>query len=256
MKTNTILCLIIGLVFSQISPVVAQTDDVDWDVLLIREDHVKPSLTNEYEASLTDLKNFFESRPEYDFNYFIHLQDNYYFSHIIPLDSPDQFEEGMLETLLASTEDQMLELIWDDLNSSIETSRHYLVDYRPEYSYLPEGDNWLDGVPYRRWNYYYFLPGTEKEVEELFEAWQYLYKDVEARSGYRIYKGLIGQEQPLYIFATWAADPGDYQDRLQENMELFGQNGSILWMKMMDLVRKVETVEGWYLPQYSKYEEP
>jgi hypothetical protein len=39
-------------------------------------------------------------------------------------------------------------------------------------------------------------------------------------------------------------------------MELFGQNGSILWMKMMDLVRKVETVEGWYLPQYSIYEEP
>lgn len=255
MKTTT-LCLIIGCICSLLCPVPAQTQDADWDVLLIREDHVKPSLTNEYEASLTDLRNFFESRPEYDLNYFIHLQDNYYFSHIIPLDSPDKFEEGMLETLLASTEDQMLELIWDDLNSSIETSRYYLVDYLPDYSYLPEGDDWLDGVPYRRWSHYYFQPGSEKEVEELFEAWQYLYKDVKAPSGYRIYKGLIGNEQPLYIFTTWAADPGDYQDRLQENMELLGKAGTVLWMKMMELVRKVETFNGWYLPQYSIYEEP
>lgn len=255
MKTTT-LCLIIGCICSLLCPVPAQTQDAEWDVLLIREDHVRPALTNEYEASLADLKNFFESRPENNFNYFIHLQDNYYFSHIIPLDSPDKFEEGMLETLLASTEDQMLELIWDDLNSSIETSRHYLVDYLPDYSYLPEGDDWLNGVPYRRWSHYYFLPGTEKEAEELFEAWQYLYKDVGAPSGYRIYKGLIGNEQPLYMFTTWAADPGDHQDRLQENMELLGKAGTVLWMKMMELVRKVETFDGWYLPQYSIYEEP
>lgn len=254
MKTTT-LCLIIGCIFSLLCPVPAQTQDVDWDVLLIREDHVKPPLTNEYEASLTDLKDFFESRPEYDFNYFIHLQDNYYFSHIIPLDSPDNLKEAMLETIVSSTGDQMLELIWDDLNSSIEASRYYVVDYRPEYSYVPEGEDWLHGVPFRRWSHYYFQPGSEKEVEELFEAWQYLYKDVKARSGYRIYKGLIGNEQPLYIFATWGADPGDYQDRLQENMELLGKAGTVLWMKMMELVRKVETFDGWYLPQYSIYQE-
>ena len=50
--------------------------------------------------------------------------------------------------------------------------------------------------------------------------------------------------------------PGDLQDRLQENMESFGDSGSILWMKMMELVRKVETYEGWYLPQYSIFEAP
>ena len=90
----------------------------------------------------------------------------------------------------------------------------------------------------------------------LLEAGQYLYNDVGARSGYRIFKGLMGQELPLYIFTTWAADPGDLQDRLQENMESFGDSGSILWMKMMELVRKVETYEGWYLPQYSIFEGP
>jgi hypothetical protein len=255
MKKGTLLCLIIGFAGSQISPCLSQTKDVDWDVLLIREDHVKPSLTMEYEASLMDLKDYFESRADHNFSYFIHLQDNYYFSHIIPLTSPDKLQEGMLETIVANTKDKTLELIWEDLNSSIETARYYTMDYRPEYSYLPEGDDWLHGVPYRRWNHYYFQPGTEKEVEGLFEAWQYLYQESGVRSGYRIYKGLIGQEQPLYIFATWAADPGEYQDRLQENMERMGMDGAILWMKMMELVRKVETVEGWYLPQYSSYQD-
>ena len=41
-----------------------------------------------------------------------------------------------------------------------------------------------------------------------------------------------------------------------DNMESFGDSGSILWMKMMELVRKVETYEGWYLPQYSIVEKP
>jgi hypothetical protein len=39
-------------------------------------------------------------------------------------------------------------------------------------------------------------------------------------------------------------------------MGSFGDSGSILWMKMMELVRKVETYEGWYLPQYSIVEKP
>jgi len=32
---------------------------------------------------------------------------------------------------------------------------------------------------------------------------------------------------------------------------MLGEDGPILWMAMMELVRKVETIEGWYLPQYS-----
>jgi hypothetical protein len=61
----------------------------------------------------------------------------------------------------------------------------------------------------------------------------------------------VGIEQPVFILTTWAESPLDYQLNLQENINLLGEDGAVLWMAMMQLVRKVETVEGWYLPQYS-----
>ena len=73
MKAIT-LCLIIGSICSQFCHLRAQNLDADWDLLLIREDHVKPPLASEYEASLMDLKLFFESQPENDYNYFIFIR--------------------------------------------------------------------------------------------------------------------------------------------------------------------------------------
>jgi hypothetical protein len=229
----------------------AQSKDVNWDILLIREDNVKPSMTEVYEEALMDLKMVLTADPVDGLNYYIHLQDNYHFSHIIPTENIGSLEEGMLETICLDGGDETLELIWYDLTESIEYSRYYTLKYRPEFSYFPDGDDWLAGYPYRRWNFIYFHPGSEEEVEGLLEAWQHLYREAGIEGGYRVFSGLLGHEQPLFIFTTWAKDPGHYQDRLGETMENLGEDGSILWMKMMDHARQVETVEGWFLPQYS-----
>jgi hypothetical protein len=58
----------------------------------------------------------------------------------------------------------------------------------------------------------------------------------------------------MYILTTWAEDPLDYQNNLQAIMEKFNQEkagGLELWLKMMESAKEVETLEGWYLPQYS-----
>jgi hypothetical protein len=97
----------------------------------------------------------------------------------------------------------------------------------------------------------HFEPGTEKEAEQILLAWKNLYKDKGVKSGFRVFKGVIGLDQPVYMFTTWSATPLDYQIELQESIELLDDDGTILWIAMMELVRKAETVEGWYLPQYS-----
>ena len=66
-----------------------------------------------------------------------------------------------------------------------------------------------------------------------------------------MFKGVIGLDQPVLMLTTWSKTPLDYQMELQESIDLLDEEGTILWVAMMELVREVETVEGWHLPQYS-----
>lgn len=242
--------IILLFIFS-INAVFAQLSDDNWNYLLIREDAVMPSMTLDYEASLADLTLFLEENKVKKVNYLTALQDNYNYTHITSLKSLNEIGSGLESFIRGDDESAEFELIWSDFTETIEAYRYYVVKYLPELSHVPDGKVWLEEAPYRRWNYYYFEPGREQDVNEILMAWKNLYERKGVKNGYRVFKGVIGLEQPVILFTTWAEDPLDYQQNLQETIKLLGEEGSVLWMAMLDLVRDVETVEGWYLPQFS-----
>ena len=125
------------------------------------------------------------------------------------------------------------------------------MQYRPELSYVPEGDDWGEGSPYRKWSYYHFQPGSEEEVEQVLASWKQMYQAKGIKTGYRVFAGFLGIEQPTYLLTNWAEDPLDYHENLQQVSEQMGEEGAALWAKMMEYVREATTVEGWYLAQYS-----
>lgn len=229
----------------------SQDSSSDWDLILIREDNVKPSMTEDYERSLSDLKSFLEESNVKDFGYFTHLQDDYHFIHSVPINNLGAIDKGMLDYVAQKTDKAELNLIMEELNSTIESYRNYIIQYKPELSYVPGTDNWHEDKPYRRWNFLYFSPGSEYEVEMILKSWKGLYKKHGTKYGFRVFKGFIGVEQPMYLLTTWAEDPLDFQQNLRENMEKFNLEGGTLWSEMTEYVIDVNTVEGWYLPQYS-----
>lgn len=229
----------------------SQDSQSDWDLILIREDQVKPSMVEDYERALSELKNLLEEGTVKDIGYFSHLRDDYLFTHAVPINQLGEIDKGMLEYVAQKADRDELNLILGNLNSTIANYRNYIVQYLPELSYVPGADNWNEGQPYRRWNFYHFLPGSEKKVEMILKSWKGLYKNHEIKNGFRVFKGFIGVEQPLYILTTWAEDPLDYQQNLSENMEKFSLDGGVLWAEMTKYVKEVKTIEGWYLPQYS-----
>ncbi len=249
MKKLKILIIVLLTILSNQS--FSQTSDKDWNFLLVREDFVKPYMTAEYEASLMDLTLFLNENKVKTVNYLTQLQDDYTYSHVTVLKNLNEIEGGIKAFINKKTEYADFNLIWNDLNESIESFNYYVLKYEPQLSYVPDGKVWLEEAPYRRWNYYYFKPGTESEVELMLAAWQNLYTNSAAPHGFRVFKGIVGIEQPVILFTTWAESPLDYQLNLQDNIKALGEEGAALWMAMLDLVRKVKTVEGWYLPQYS-----
>lgn len=232
------------LAFSQLS-------DKKWDLMLVREDKVYLSMTQEYEASLTDLKNFLTEKNVTSFNYFTHMQDDYFFTHVTPIHQLKDLSKGIQSFMAKEVKDPELDLILDYLNESIEFYKYYIVQYQPELSYIPKGDDWGNSSPYRRWNYFYFQPGSEMEVETILFAWKKLYQKNEIDAGFRVFSGFLGVEQPLYLLTTWAENPLDYHQNLQNASSGLGEEGAALWVALMEYAKEVKTIEGWLLPQYS-----
>ena len=56
--------------FVFLSNAFGQTMDENLNLLLVREDKVSPSMSVDYEMSLTDLKNFLTENNVQNFNYF------------------------------------------------------------------------------------------------------------------------------------------------------------------------------------------
>jgi hypothetical protein len=245
------ISLLLLFLTAGINGVFSQMTDENWNYLLIREDVVIPSMTFEYETSLTDLSIFLTDNNIKNVNYLTQLQDNYHYTHVTVLDDLNEIGSGIKAYINGDKTSSEFDLIWDDLNETIESFIYYVVKYEPELSFVTDGLVWLEEAPYRKWNYFYFKPGTEKEVKEILIAWKNLYQNKGVENGFRVFQGVVGIEQPVFILTTWAESPLDYQLNLQENIDLLGEEGTVLWMAMMQLVRKVETVEGWYLPQYS-----
>jgi hypothetical protein len=251
MKPKRVFVIGIFIILFTNGLVMCQSPEKEPGLLLIRADRVRPSQTETYEMALMEMHDFLTENKVEGFTYFTHMKDDYNFLHYTAIDHLGELDKGIFEYIKKRVNKPELELIWNDISESIDYYHYYVIRYHHELSYIPEEDKWHIDNPYRKWSYYYFAPGNEKEIKKILGAWRDLYKNRGIKNGYRIFSGVIGLPQPLFIFSTWAADPLDYHLRLKENLEILGEEGAVLWEQTLQYVQKVETFEGWFLPQYS-----
>lgn len=224
------------------------TDDMN--LLVVREDIVVPALSHDYELFLADIKSYLEEKKVKNFKYFTHLQDNYTFRYITPIKNLSEIKDSEYISLSKKLQDPELDLMLQSMNEAILTYKQVVIKYKPELSYVPEGEDW-DTNTYRKWGYYYFFPGSEAEVEQILASWKNLYQAKGAKMGFKVFTSFLGEEKPLYVLTTCGKSPLDYHNNLNELGKILGEDGAVLWLKMMQYVRDTKTVEGWYLPQYS-----
>lgn len=239
------------LLLVQSSTLIGQVAEENWDLMLIREDKVYPSLTRDYEIGLTDLKTFLSNNKIKGFNYFTHLHDNYTYSHVTPIKELKDLDNGIYSYFSKNIKNKEFEDVLFYLDNTVESFKHYLIKYQPEISYVPKDENWTESMSYRKWHYFYFYPGIEILVDEILAAYKQLYSDKNIQMGFRVFTGFLGVEEPLYILTTWANTPLEFQQNLKTASGLLGEEGEYLWNSLMEYVRKTNTVEGYYLPQYS-----
>jgi hypothetical protein len=250
MKIHKIIYIVIAILGFNSNVVYSQEATDNINLLVIREDVVVPSLSHNYELFLADIKSYLEEKNVKNFKFATNLQDNYTFRYVTPIKSLNDIKDTDYISLSKKLQDPELDLMLQSMNESIVSYKQFIVKYKPELSYVPEGENW-DASTYRKWGYYYFYPGSEADVEKILASWKDLYQAKGAKMGFKVFTSFLGEEKPLYVFTTCGKNPLDYHNNLNELGNLLGEDGAMLWLKMMQYVRDTKTVEGWYLPQYS-----
>lgn len=251
MKIIRIIIVIIALLMTNINVLFSQLSDENWDLMLIRNDKVYTSMTMEYERTLVDLKDYLSTKNIEGFNYFTHLRDDYSFTHAIPLNELSDMSKGIHSVLAKQINDPEFNTIITRLKKNLRSYQYYIVKFEKDLSYIPEGDDWGENSSYRRWTYLYCQPGKESEVKEVLENWRKLYEAKDVEMGFRVFTGFLGIEQPLYILTTWAENALEYQLNIEKSSKILGEEGISLWNNMYEFVNTTETLEGWYLQQYS-----
>ena len=225
----------------------------DWSYLLIREDQVKPNRVEDYEAALYDLKVFIEEGDVAKIEYAVFLKDDYRFMHMSPISDLGELGTSLFHRMHEKISDPEFDLIWADLTDTIYSYEYYVLEYHSDLSYSPVDDK--NDYPYRKWSYYRFRPGTETDVRNVIATWRQLYSNKQIKADFEVYSEFLGGKGPTLILSTSGQSPSEYHTRLDTISAELGEEGMALWQAMLANVSQVDTIEGWYLPQYSRYTE-
>ena len=110
------------------------------DLILVREDIVKPYLADEYEYALMDLAAHFAENGEKDIRYITHIQDNFHYTHLSEIDHLDDIQSCMFACTHGKEKSAECSLIFEVMHKAVEPSRAYIVELDEDLSYIPDDE--------------------------------------------------------------------------------------------------------------------
>lgn len=127
----------------------------------------------------------------------------------------------------------------------IDHSESYVVELRPDLSYLPRTVELDLTLPFRKYHWYHTIPGREGKFEDIATRLVALYAEHGIEDGYRFYELILGSELPVYLMVQRAHDEADYAARTARIRATVGGGGAdALVGQFLQFTRKVEVMEG------------
>jgi hypothetical protein len=222
---------------------------------VIHQEVAKPSMIKEYEATSSEfvalVKVHKAKMPHFSFNAFASPDFTYTFAAPIPnlagLDAINA-DFGALAQAAGAP--------FLDLNkrsgAAVEYIRESVIQLAPELSYSPAESRIAPGsARYFHYTLYYVMPGREPEAEAVGADYVKLFKARGVKTGYSVYKTVMGPEMPLYIVSVGALDAADYHADDAKVTATLGAEMQALGARLAALTRRVEMREAVVRPDLS-----
>lgn len=226
------------------------------DLYLVHEEIVKPSALAAYEAAgkdfLTALAEKKVSSAAVTWTAFSSTDMHYiYLLHLdsfAALDS-SQAEWNKAREAVGATR-------WDDVmnrsNSGMQMYNEFVVMRRPDLSYNPATPRVaMADRRYYRWEFYYLIPGKEKEAEQVAKDYAALFKAKNLTDSWNLYQGLLGNDLPVFVVAIPAKSEADLVAADQQINATVGADVHPLQARALAVTRRFERREGMARPDLS-----
>ena len=253
MKGKVSIFLMVSLVISLCAlTTLAQSEEQKAQLFIIWDVVVHPSKFMEYEATMKEFVALY-AKHECPYPWLAYRTNDFHYYFVMPVENlaavDKVFKYFGKVTATAEKESAALMKGFGGTYES-ETLGMFLLRY--DLSYIPEEPRVTDEeMNFIWWDFYYILPGMEKEAEEIAHEWQALNKNNGISDGWSIYVGVMWSDLPVLVVAGGAKSEADYYTQNEKNSQKFGEKLQPLMKKTMDGTRRFEQKTGTILRELS-----
>jgi len=231
---------------------VASAQEAKSQMYLMFDCVVKPSADAKlYEAFKAMLA--FYTKHEFPYSWDVYAMDDYHYQYLMPVagfaDIEKFFKTDEAIMTKGSAEYQAL---LDKFTDTYDSYEFQVYTYRPDLSHIAAKPHYKpEERKFVALDIWYFVPGKEQEAEKLCKEMMALCQKKGVQDSWYCYAGVLGVEQPVYIFAGPDKDEGEFLKHNAEMWKLLGEDATAGYSKLMAICRKREYKRGWYQPELS-----
>lgn len=217
----------------------------------IHEDVVKPSMTGEYEAVLSDINKLAQETDLDGVNMMVFQgADNHYF-FISPLESYANLDKpSPVAQLMEKAGKEKVGKLFSRMDKCYDTEKDYVIILDEELSYMPNGITLTpEGQNYREHYKIYVSPGNRDEVKTHMQKVKKMFSDNNSKMHYRVYRSAFGTEAEYYLVSVAAADELDMATKSKANEQLMGEKGQSTMFEMFQTTLGIVETEGYMRPE-------
>ena len=221
-------------------------------MLVLYENEIPPSMVSEYEEVAKKELAIFK-KLNYPRSYYVYQTEDFHYWWVVIIEDITDFEKFIQE--LGSYIVRMEKEEGFDFRQEFKGKTYFMkptiIQWLPDLSNMPEGTMDLTKTQYFRWGRCYVKVGEEDKFIQNFEEWIKLFKDNQIETGWNLYTGILGTENPYFIWGEIYDSPLDMETKRAKAFETISEQSDKLWSETLQYLRKIEFNTGWYRPDLS-----
>lgn len=229
----------------------AQTNDTP-TMLVAFENEIPPAMVSAYEdVAKKELAIF--KKINYTRSYWVYQTEDFHYWWVLQIKDLSDFEKLTQElgTFIIKMAEEEGFVFGEEFKGKTKFMKPMIFQWLPDLSCMPEGTMKFDRPQYFRWGYCYAKVGFENEFEGQWVKMAKMMYAKEIEMGWNAYTGVIGTENPFYMWGEIYDSPLDMETERAKAFEKLGPEFNSLWTETLQYMRKLEIKEGWYRPDLS-----
>ena len=248
MNRSIVIAMLVGLLLGLWTSGLTAQEAPQGQLVRILTVKVDPSKVTEYEEAVKDLFAGM-AKEKFSFPILGDVGADLVYGFLSPIENFAALDEMQQEISQVFGKNPQ---IMERLSKASESRTYWVVQERPDLSYVPENPRLQpDEIRFMHLDRYYLRPGTEPQAEATAKAWVKLYRRKYVADGFRVSAAVTGSDLPIFTVATPAKDALDYQTQARKIQGLLGEEAQALMERSLSIIRRLEPLDITLRPDLS-----